>query len=296
MEDTLSIIKDTVLQKITEINHETIVTDIKEGVFLTKLKELMWVYCPKLIAAILVFIVGWFLISWLMKIFKRRSDKSFKDPTLGKFLGNLIGISLKVILIITVVGMLGVQVTSFVALLGTAGLAVGLALQGSLQNFAAGVMILIFRPYRVGDYIEAAGQAGTIKEIQIFNTIITTVDNKVIIIPNSAMSAGAIKNYSKEETRRVDWTFGIGYGDSYDQAKAVIQKLADADERILKDPIVFIALDSLGDSSVNIVVRAWVKAENYWGVYFDMNEKVYKTFAEEHINIPFPQMDVHLHQ
>ena len=184
---------------------------------------------------------------------------------------------------------------SFIALFASAGVAVGMALSGTLQNFAGGVMILLFKPFKVGDYIEAQGQSGTVKEIQIFNTIITTTDNKVIIIPNGGLSTGIMMNYSKESQRRVDWVFGIGYGDSYEHAKAVIARLLDNDPRVLKDPNYFIALTALNSSSVDIVVRAWVKAENYWGVFFDMNEKVYKTFAEENLNIPFPQMDVHLY-
>ena len=157
-------------------------------------------------------------------------------------------------------------------------------------------MILLFNHFKVGDTIEAQGQSGKVKEIQIFNTLITTPDNKLIIMPNGGLSTGIMKNYSKEPTRRVDWEFGIGYGDSYDKAKAVIDKLLASDSRVLQDPAWFIALTSLGESSVNIVVRAWVNAPDYWDVYFNLNEKVYKTFAEEGLNIPFPQLDVHLHQ
>ena len=170
-----------------------------------------------------------------------------------------------------------------------------MALSGTLQNFAGGVMVLLFKPYRVGDYIEAQGQSGTVKEIQLFNTVLNTPDNKTILVPNGSLSTGIINNYSHEERRRVDWTFGIGYGDSYDYAKATLRELLEADERILKDPAYFIALHSLGDSSVNIVVRAWVATPDYWNVYFGMNEKVYKVFNERGINIPFPQMDVHLY-
>lgn len=157
-------------------------------------------------------------------------------------------------------------------------------------------MILLFKPFKVGDFIEAQGQSGTVREIQIFNTILTTADNKVIIIPNGGLSTGLMKNYSKEPTRRVDWEFGIAYGDDYTKAREVLARLLDADSRVLKEPPYFIALTSLGASSVNIVVRAWVNSADYWGVYFDMNEKVYKTFAQENLNIPFPQMDIHLHQ
>ena len=175
-------------------------------------------------------------------------------------------------------------------------LAIGMALSGTLQNFAGGVMILIFKPFHVGDFIEAQGQTGTVKEIQLFNTIINTPDNKTIMIPNGGISTGIINNYSKENRRRVEWTFGIGYGDDYDKAKATIAELLEQDDRILPEPAHFIALSSLGDSSVNIVVRVWTSTDNFWSVFFDMNEKVYKRFAEVGLNIPFPQMDVHLHQ
>ena len=177
---------------------------------------------------------------------------------------------------------------------GAEGIAVGMALSGTLQNFAGGVMVLLFKPYKVGDYIEAQGQSGTVKEIQIFNTILNTPDNKTIIVPNGGLSTGIINNYSKEGKRRVDWTFGIGYGDDYDKAKEVLSRMLDEDTRVLKDPAYFIALHSLGDSSVNIVVRAWVATSDYWSVYFDMNERVYKEFGKYGLNIPFPQMDVHV--
>lgn len=195
-----------------------------------------------------------------------------------------------------IISKLGIEASSFIALFASAGVAIGMALSGTLQNFAGGVMILLFKPFKVGDVIEAQGQSGAVKEIQIFNTIISTPDNKIIIIPNGGLSTGITKNYSKEATRRVDWEFSIGYGDNYDKAKAVLEKLITADQRILKDPAHFIALSSLGANSVNIVVRAWVNAADYWGVFFDMNESVYKTFEQEGLNIPFPQMDVHLIQ
>ena len=199
-------------------------------------------------------------------------------------------------LFISVLGMVGIQMTSFIAILGAAGLAVGMALSGTLQNFAGGVMILLFKPFKVGDFIDAQGHMGSVKEIQIFNTILTTPDNKTIIIPNGGLSTSSMTNFSTEPLRRVDWTFGIGYGDSIDQARKVLKELADADSRILKDPEVFIGVSALADSSVNFAVRAWVKAEDYWGVFFDMNENVYNTFNKEGINIPFPQMDVHVHK
>ena len=210
---------------------------------------------------------------------------------LQKILGS--GTLLNSLLII--MNKVGSAVFDNLPLIFAVGVAIGMALSGTLQNFAGGVMILLFKPFKVGDTIEAQGQSGTVREIQIFNTILATPDNKIIIIPNGGLSTGLMKNYSREATRRVDWEFGIAYGDDYTKAKAVIARLLDADGRVLKDPAYFIALTSLGESSVNIVVRAWVNAGDYWGVYFDMNEKVYKTFAEESLNIPFPQLDVHLH-
>ena len=247
-----------------------------------------------IIKALIVFLVGRLVINLLNKLVRKILSKRDIDPSVKTFVGSLVNVSLTILLIISVVGALGVQTTSFAALLASAGVAVGMALSGTLQNFAGGIMILIFKPFIVGDVLEAQGQTGTVKEIQIFNTIISTPDNKIIIIPNGGLSTGIMKNYSKEPTRRVDWEFGIAYGDSYEKAKAVIERLLKADSRILSSPTYFIALNSLGESSVNIVVRAWVNAEDYWNVFFSMNEKVYKTFAEENLNIPFPQLDVHL--
>ena len=195
---------------------------------------------------------------------------------------------------ITDPGMLGVEMTSFVAIMGAAGLAVGLALSGTLQNFAGGVMILLFKPYKVGDVIDAQGYTGAVKEIQIFVTILTTADNKTVLIPNGPLATCALINYSTQPTRRVDWTIGIAYGDDLDRAYEVINKLIAADNRILKDPEPFVALSALADSSVNIVVRAWVNAPDYWSVFFKMNEEVYRTFGKEGLSIPFPQMDVHV--
>ncbi|MFA5533438.1 MAG: mechanosensitive ion channel domain-containing protein [Mariniphaga sp.] len=251
-------------------------------------------YSPRLIGAILTLIIGWWLIRVIHNTLNKYFEKREMDPSLRGFLNSMIGILLKAMLLISVIGMLGVQMTSFIAILGAAGLAVGMALSGTLQNFAGGVMILLFKPFKVGDYIEAQGHAGSVKEIQIFNTILKTPDNKTIIIPNGGLSTSSMINYSTEPSRRVDFLFGIAYGDDVDKAKAVIQKLIDDDTRILKDPASFIAVSELADSSVNIVVRVWAESSNYWGIYFDMHEKVYKTFEKEGLNIPFPQMDVHL--
>lgn len=249
----------------------------------------------KLVAAIIIFTVGRWIVRKLKKMICTILVKREVEASLATFTRSLTSIVLNFLLVLIVVGTLGVEISSIIALFASIGVGVGMALSGTLQNFAGGIMILLFKPFKVGDYIEAQGQSGTVKEIQIFNTILTTLDNKVIIVPNGGLSTGITKNYSKEDIRRVDWEFGIAYGDSYDKAKAVIERLLDNDKRVLKEPARFIALTSLGESSVNIVVRGWVNTADYWDVFFDMNEKVYKTFTAENINIPFPQMDVHLY-
>jgi small conductance mechanosensitive channel len=260
------------------------------------IKEAGLEYGLKLIGAIVALLVGLWVIGTLTRFMARMMKKRDMDPSLTSFFRSLVNILLKVALVISIAGMVGIEMTSFIAILGAAGLALGLALSGTLQNFAGGVMLLIFKPFKVGDVVEAQGYTGKIKEIRIFNTIMLTPDNRTIIIPNSGLSTGSITNFSTEPQRRVDMTFGIGYGDDTDKGKEVIMKLIEADERILKDPEPFVAVSELADSSVNFVVRVWVMAENYWGVYFDMQEKIYKTFNNEGLNIPFPQMDVHVHQ
>lgn len=271
-------------------------SNVSLDVFLTKMIDLGISVGSKILLAIVVFIVGRWIVRRLNKLLAKILEKRHVEASLSTFVKSLVNITLTLLLIIVVIGVLGIETSSFIALFASAGVAIGMALSGTLQNFAGGVMILLFKPFKVGDTIEAQGQSGTVREIQIFNTILATPDNKIIIIPNGGLSTGLMKNYSREATRRVDWEFGIAYGDDYTKAKAVIARLLDADGRVLKDPAYFIALTSLGESSVNIVVRAWVNAGDYWGVYFDMNEKVYKTFAEESLNIPFPQLDVHLHK
>ena len=270
-------------------------SNVSLDVFVTKMIDLGISVGSKILLAIVVFLVGRWIVRRLNKLLAKILEKRHVEASLSTFVKSLVNITLTLLLIIVVIGVLGIETSSFIALFASAGVAIGMALSGTLQNFAGGVMILLFKPFKVGDTIEAQGQTGTVREIQIFNTILATPDNKIIIIPNGGLSTGLMKNYSKEATRRVDWEFGIAYGDDYTKAKAVIARLLDADGRVLKDPAYFIALTSLGESSVNIVVRAWVNAGDYWGVYFDMNEKVYKTFAEENLNIPFPQLDVHLH-
>ena len=263
---------------------------------INQITDMTLLYGPKLVGAIAVWIVGGWIVKAIGSGVKKALEKGGTDPSLMPFLTGIVNGLLKVMLVITVLGMLGIEMTSFIAILGAAGLAVGMALSGTLQNFAGGVMILIFKPFKIGDVIEAQGYTGKVGEIQIFNTIMKTPDNKKIIIPNGGLSTSSMINYSTEATRRVDWTIGIAYGDDADKAREVIKRLCDEDERILKDPELFIAVSALADSSVNFAVRAWVNAADYWGVYFDLNEKVYKTFESEGLNIPFPQMDVHIHK
>ncbi len=258
--------------------------------------EMAMTYGPQLILAIVVLIIGLWIIKRVIRLMAAGMERSNTEPTLAKFLCNLSSVGLKALLFISVASMIGIETTSFIAVLGAAGLAVGLALQGSLSNFAGGVLVLMFRPYKVGDFVEAQGVSGTVHEIQIFNTVLKTPDNKVIIVPNGAISNGIITNYSMEATRRVDFVFGIGYGDDIAKAKATIERLIGEDSRTLSDPEPMIVISELADSSVNITTRVWVNAADYWGVFFDLTEKVKLTFDQEGISIPFPQRDVHVIQ
>lgn len=250
----------------------------------------------KLIAALAIFVIGRWVARWLSGLLEKGMQKAGTDQTLIVFLRNIVYVGLMVFVIIAAVGQLGVQTTSFLAVLGAAGLAVGLALQGSLANFAAGVLIIIFRPFKVGDYIEAGGVAGTVKAISIFTTTLHTPDNKVVIVPNAQVNSGTITNYSANDTRRVDMVIGVSYGDDLDKVRSVIEEVLAADERVLGDPAPLIAVSALADSSVNFTVRPWAKSSDYWGVYFDTQEKIKKRFDQEGISIPFPQQDVHIHQ
>lgn len=247
-----------------------------------------------LIKALLVFIVGRFLISMINKLVQRVLLKRNIDPSIKTFVGSLIHIILMILLIVSVVGALGVQTASFAALLASAGVAIGMALSGNLSNFAGGLIILIFKPYKVGDFIEAQNLSGTVREIQIFHTVLTTTDNKVIYIPNGSLSSSAVINYSYQQVRRIDWTFGVEYGTDYAKVKGVLEDILSKDERILKEPAApFVAMSQLADSSVNYVARVWVKSEDYWNVYFDMTRIVYERFNAEGIGFPFPQLTVH---
>ena len=246
-----------------------------------------------ILKAVIVFLVGRFLIRMLNRLVRRLMDKRNVDISIKTFVRSLVNILLTVLLIVSVVGALGVETTSFAALLASAGVAVGMALSGHLQNFAGGLVILLFKPYKVGDWIDAQNVSGTVKEIQIFHTILTTADNKLIYVPNGALSSGVVTNYSNQTTRRVEWIVGVDYGEDYNKVEKVVREVLAADKRILDDPAPFIALHALDASSVNVVARVWVNSADYWGVYFDINKAIYATFNEQGINFPFPQLTVH---
>jgi small conductance mechanosensitive channel len=258
--------------------------------------NLVTVYGVRVIAAIAILIVGNWVAKIFRSIFRKILDNRKVDPTISHFVGSLTYYTLLAFFVLAALSQLGIQTTSFVAIIGAAGLAVGLALQGSLANFAAGFLMIIFRPFKVGDYIEGAGTAGTVEKIQIFTTQLATPDNKTVIIPNASLTAGNIVNYSTKGTRRVDLVFGIGYEDDIDKARKIIQEVIDADSRILKDPPPVVAVAELADSSVNLVARPWVKAGDYWNVFWDLTETVKKRFDREGITIPYPQRDVHVYE
>ncbi len=247
----------------------------------------------RIIGAIIIFVVGRFLISFLRKILSGVLAKRDIDAGVQTFVKSLVNILLTILLIVAVIGKLGVETTSFAALLASAGVAIGMALSGNLQNFAGGLIVLLFRPFKVGDWIESQGVSGTVREIQIFHTILTTADNKVIYIPNGALSSGTVTNYSREDTRRVDWVIGVEYGENYDKVESTVRRIIADDSRILNTPEPFVALHALDASSVNVVIRVWVKSGDYWGVYFDMNKNIYSVFNKEGIGFPFPQLTVH---
>ena len=247
----------------------------------------------QILMATLVFVVGRFIISLLNRLVVRMLERRNIDISVKTFLKSLINILLTTLLVISVVSALGINTTSFAALLASAGVAIGMALSGNLQNFAGGLLILLFKPYKVGDWIETSAGSGTVREIQIFHTLLTTADNKIIYIPNGTLSGNSITNYSRGEKRRIEWIVGIDYGESFERAEQIITDLLKTDERILSDPAPFIALHALDSSSVNIVIRVWVENKDYWDVYFNINKQIYNTFNREQINFPYPQLTVH---
>lgn len=259
----------------------------------TDLQSFIVYYGPKLLGAILVWIIGSWIIKMFSKGLKAMFNKTSIDVSLRPFLLSLSSIGLKLLLAITVLGMLGIEMTSFIAILGAAGLAIGMALSGTLQNFAGGVMILLFKPFGVGDLIETQGYLGVVKEIQIFVTILLTPENKTVILPNGAVANGEITNYATEGTMRVDLSFGIGYGDDIAQAKSILYDLMEQHEKVLDYPEAFVGVIELGDSSVNLAVRPYAKPQDYWKVYFDLYEQGKNALDKAGIEIPFPQRVVH---
>jgi small conductance mechanosensitive channel len=261
-----------------------------------QLQQALTEYGPSVVAAVVVLVVGWILARILTGVTRRLMSRAGVDDTLSSFLSNLVYMALIALVLISALGQLGVETTSFAAVLGAAALAIGFALQGSLANFAAGVMIMFFRPFKAGDFIEAGGETGVVEQVQVFATQIRTGDNKQIIVPNAAITGGSIINYSAKETRRVDLVIGIGYDDDIKLAKNVLEEIVASDERVLADPAPTIAVSELGDSSVNLVVRPWVATSDYWPVLFNLTERIKLTFDERGISIPFPQRDVHVKQ
>lgn len=247
----------------------------------------------RILGAILIFVIGRFIISFLNRLVAKIMVRRHFDPSVQSFVRSLVNILLTILLIIAVVSKLGVETTSFAALLASAGVAVGMALSGNLQNFAGGLIVLLLRPYKVGDLIESQGVIGTVNEIQIFHTILVTADNRVIYIPNGSLSSSTVINYSRQNTRRVEWIVGVEYGEDLAKVERVVRELLAADQRILTTPEPFVALHALDSSSVNVVIRVWVDAANYWGVYFDTNKAIYNAFNREGIGFPFPQLTVH---
>lgn len=264
--------------------------------WLEKAQALGVEYGAKIIGALLVLMIGMWLAKMVKKGIVKLMEKRKVDPTLISFCSSLLYTAMQIFVVVAALEKLDIKTTSFIAILGAAGLAVGLALQGSLSNFAAGVLMIIFKPFKVGDFIEAGGTMGSVLEIGIFTTILKSPDNKKIIVPNAGVTGGNITNFNANGTRRVDLTAGISYGDDIDKAKAAINAVLAADARILKDPAPTVAVVAMADSSVNFVVRPWVKCADYWDVYFGVTEALKKKFDAEDITIPFPQRDVHIYE
>ena len=265
--------------KVTELIQQLIELGVQAG--------------KSILVALLIFVVGRFLVKLINKLVAQMMERRKVEPTIASFVKSFVNILLMVLLVITVVSALGVNTTSFAALLASAGVAVGMALSGNLQNLAGGILLLLFKPYKVGDYISAQGVEGVVKAIQIFHTVLTTVDNKEIFVPNGALSSGSVVNFCKNELRRVDQTVTVEYGTDVEAVRQAVLDIAKADPRVLTDPAPFVALSALADSSVNFTVRFWVKSADYWGVFFDTNRKVYEEFNRRGIQFPFPQIQVH---
>ena len=248
----------------------------------------------KLLICIVIYIIGKKLIRLLNTVLEKLMNTRKLDVSVISFLTSLVNILLTVVLLITIINILGINNSSFLALFASIGVAMGMALSGTMQNFAGGVMILLFRPYKIGDYIQAQGQEGTVKSIQIFSTVLVTSDNRTIYVPNGGLSNNIIVNFNNQDLRRIEWTIGVDYGTDYDKAKSILLNIFSSDRRILNDPSPYVVLKMLNQSSVDILIRVWVNRPDYWDVYYDINEQIYKVFTANGINIPFPQMTVHL--
>ncbi len=284
----------TILTATPAAAAETVAVQGNFDIVLQKIIDMALSAGKHILIAGVLFVVGRFIVRMLNRVVSKMLQRRHVDAGVQTFLRSLVNIVLNILLVITVIGALGVNTTSFAALLASAGVAIGMALSGNLQNLAGGLIVLLFKPYRVDDFIEVQGVQGKVREIQIFHTILVTVDNKVVYIPNGSTSSAVIVNYSREATRRVEWTIGIDYGEDVERARTAITEVLEADSRVLKDPAPFVAVSTLADSSVNIVVRVWVATENYWDVYHDTYRRIYDTFNGKGINFPFPQQTVHI--
>lgn len=271
-------------------------TGIDFDAILQKITEIVTTYGINILAAIIIFIVGRIVANIITKSLRKMMDKRQVEPSLVGFACSMAQVALMAFVIIAALGKLGIQTTSFVAILGAAGLAIGLALQGSLSNFAAGVLILIFKPYRVGDYVVAGGGEGIVEEIGIFTTTLITLDNRTQILPNAIATGGVIENYTKQGTRRLDLVAGVSYGDDIKKVKGILQEILDNEPRILPEPTPTIGLMEMADSSINFAFRPWVKVDDYWDLFFELQEQIKTRFDEEGVTIPFPQRDVHMIQ
>lgn len=286
------------LLQANEVMEKTsgVIEAVSGGKVDTLLKQLMTTGVEigkSILLAIAIYIAGKFVIKLINRLTRQMLERKNVDPTIQSFLKSFVSILLNVLLIIMVISALGVDTTSFAALLASIGVAAGMALSGNLQNLAGGLIILLFKPFKVGDFIEAQGTMGKVKEIQIIHTILLTVDNKEIYLPNGSLSSGSITNYSKMETRRVDFTISVEYGTDVEKVMSALKAIANSDERILKDPEPFCALSALADSSVNFTFRVWVYGADYWPVFFDLNKKIYEDFNRQAIKFPFPQLQIH---
>lgn len=274
-----------IVDKVSHLDYHQLLTSLAQ--------EAGWIVL-KIVIALVIYFVGKQLIKWVIRIMDKAFNRHKVEASLRSFLRSLVKALLMVMLVFAIVQTLGVNTSSFLAIFASAGLAIGMALSGTLQNFAGGVVLLLLRPYKVGDYIEAQGQSGTVESIGLFSTCLKTPDNQTIYVPNNSIATSIIDNYSQSETRRVDWTLSISYGDDVEVARREILAMLEADSRVLKDTAPVVLVKTLNSSSVDLAIRAWSKNSDYWGLYFDMNEKMYKELPSKGINFPFPQLDVNI--